>query len=399
MNEQHEIFTAEQFRAQAAELSQAVSELQRRDSQTLDPQDPFENESEFHEYNCDYGEIVPQIRMPGCRIPMKPSGWERRRIRRYSHIIGAFLLGHYFLMNILAVILLYAFETLTYLADRSAAGTLPDNYDTLLTDYVTYSSGYTAINVLAIGTCTLLATFLGLKATRIPVSTLFRTKDLTVPRVGAYICIGLFLQMACGYLAYYISVLLEGVNVTVYEADFTHVVQTRATVISFIYSVIVAPVTEELLMRGLVMKNFARVSQRFGIMMSAFLFGIWHENLSQFVLAFLVGCFFGYIDIKHNSLLPSILVHMAVNLNVELSDIFSDYGLETAEGLLDLIVLGMLVIGLILFIRMLFRERLPHTTPAQAERGIRIALASPPLLLVIVAHLGTAIILIVQESM
>ena len=66
MNEQQPIFTPEQFRTQAVELSQAVAELHRRDSRMIDPHDPFENETEFHDYQSDYAEIVPQIRIPGC---------------------------------------------------------------------------------------------------------------------------------------------------------------------------------------------------------------------------------------------------------------------------------------------------------------------------------------------
>ena len=47
----------------------------------LDPHDPFDNPSEFHSYQCDYGHIVPEIRFinsgsPGLilffRIPAFP---------------------------------------------------------------------------------------------------------------------------------------------------------------------------------------------------------------------------------------------------------------------------------------------------------------------------------------
>ena len=82
MNEQQPIFTPEQFRTQAVELSQAVAELHRRDSRMIDPHDPFENETEFHDYQSDYAEIVPQIRIPGCRIPLRANDREKSRIRR-----------------------------------------------------------------------------------------------------------------------------------------------------------------------------------------------------------------------------------------------------------------------------------------------------------------------------
>ena len=50
MNENPTPFTAEQFRQQAVELSQAVAELQRRDNKLIDPQlyQSFVSKSEGH---------------------------------------------------------------------------------------------------------------------------------------------------------------------------------------------------------------------------------------------------------------------------------------------------------------------------------------------------------------
>ena len=365
----------------------------------IDPRNPFQNETEFSAYNSDYGEIVPQIRMKGCKIPLFPNQQEKRRIHRYENIVGGFLLGHLILMNVLALILMTGFTWLQAVIDSAATGgNLPENYSTLAWDYFENSSAYIAITMLAIAGCSIFVTWLGCKSTKIPISNLFQTRDFHIWNVLSYIAIALCIQTVTGYLASGITDLLRGIGVTAYEPDLSPSQDIKTVLISFIYSVIVAPITEELLVRGFVMKNLCRVSQHFGIIASAFFFGVWHENIAQFVLAFCAGCFFGYITVKHNSLIPSMIAHMAVNFCAEMFSICEVYHWEFPEMLLDMLYMLLVLVGIILLIRMFITERFPKTTPEQAERGGRLALTSPLLIIVFLCHIGSAIYLILQES-
>ena len=124
-----------------------MNEQVNTETPAINPKNPFGNETEFTEYNSDYGEIVPQIRMEGCQIPLFPNRREKSRIRRYENIVGGFLLGHFFLMNVLFMILGEVFILLTSLAD-GAMMELPENYHSLAWEYFTDSSSYTAIMML-----------------------------------------------------------------------------------------------------------------------------------------------------------------------------------------------------------------------------------------------------------
>lgn len=397
MNKEDPIFTPEQFRAQAAELSRAVTELKRRDEQCPDPHDPFSNPTEFRDYTCDYGEIVPQIRIPGCRIPLKPNKKEKKRICRFQNIVGGVLTGHAIVSNVLFLILMEIFILGVGLVDRSA-GELPAGYEDIVMDYLYASSTITALTLLVYGLCNFFAAWLGCKATKIPISSLFQTKGFSAGKAVMYICIALFIQTATGYAAVWISDLLEGVGISLYEADFSTAPELKSTAVSIVYSVLVAPVTEELLMRGFVLKNLSRTGQRFGIIMSAFLFGIWHENISQFILAFAAGCFFGYLTVKHDSLVPAILCHMAVNGFAELYSIFDTYQMGFAYALTDIVYMLAAAAGLVLLVILFFRERMPQSTPHQTERCLRMTLRSPMMLVIIAIHIGAILMLIFQES-
>ena len=398
MNEQQPIFTPEQFRTQAVELSQAVAELHRRDSRLIDPHDPFENETEFHDYQSDYAEIVPQIRIPGCRIPLQANDREKSKIRRFYNTVGGFLLMHLIFSNVLALGIEALILALLRLSDTALVGDLPDNYNELAAAYISGSSSMIALNLLAFGVMNVLVVLLGCRATKIPIPNLFRTKKLDAFSIFSYITIALLLQCAAGWAALGLDTLFEGVGITLFTPDEDLGGGLKSVILSIIYSIIIAPVTEELLMRGFVQKNLSRVSQRFGIFMTAFLFGVWHENVAQFILAFLVGIFFGYIDAKHDSLVPSIICHMAVNTLAELGSIFDQYGWDMAYTVLEYAYAALIFFGLIVLIRMLIVERLPRTTPHQAERGLRQAIASPLLMIACGCHIALAVTWIITQS-
>lgn len=399
MNEQ-EIFTADEFRAQAAELRAAVAELQRRDAQRMiDPYDPFENETEFRHYNQNYSTIVPQIQLPGCQIPIRPNARERRHIRHYYNITGTIMLGHMFLSNILALIFMLLYYAVQTLMDASkVGGELPANYETLLEEVFAVSSANTAMNVIIFLICNALFAIVGCKWAKIPIPELFHTKGLSIGLMLMYMCIAIALQSGCGYLSSWITELLSQAGVTAYEPDFSTGQELKNVVLMSIYSCIVAPVTEELLFRGFALKTLSRVSQRFGIVVSALLFGLWHENIAQFVLAFFVGILMGYLTVKHNSIMPAIICHMTVNTASQLFDIAYTYQWYGMYMIMDYLYLGITVVGAVLLIRMLLRERLPYTVPHQAERGFRIAVTSIPLVLVILLHFANSIAWIMQSS-
>lgn len=77
---------------------------------------------------------------------------------------------------------------------------------------------------------------------------------------------------------------------------------------------ILAPVLEEMLFRGVLLRAFLNLYPRWAaVSYSAFLFGAAHLNLYQFVLAFFLGLLLGWLFERSRSLLPCIALHAAVN--------------------------------------------------------------------------------------
>lgn len=113
----------------------------------------------------------------------------------------------------------------------------------------------------------------------------------------------------------------------------------------FLYGAILAPIAEEILFRGVVLRAMRPFGKRFAILSSAFLFGLYHGNLMQSPYAFVVGLIFGYAAVEY-SLWWAIALHAFNNLVV--ADLFSRLLMllpETLSLILDYGVLFAATVG------------------------------------------------------
>jgi len=83
---------------------------------------------------------------------------------------------------------------------------------------------------------------------------------------------------------------------------------------SVLLLVVVAPITEELLFRGIILRGFlALYSVRKSVLVSALLFALVHLNPWQFAGAFVLGVIFAWWFVRTRSLWPCLLGHALFN--------------------------------------------------------------------------------------
>lgn len=83
--------------------------------------------------------------------------------------------------------------------------------------------------------------------------------------------------------------------------------------VNFFIMVICAPISEELLFRKMIIDRTAKYGEATAVLFSGLMFGLFHGNLNQFVYAFVLGLFFGFIYVKTGNVLYTIFMHMLVN--------------------------------------------------------------------------------------
>ena len=77
-------------------LNKRLNDVQQRqlEASVTDPQNPFDNPTEYHGYSDDYSKTLPWIKMPEYKIPLEPARVERKSIKR-SYNIGGWCLLEY----------------------------------------------------------------------------------------------------------------------------------------------------------------------------------------------------------------------------------------------------------------------------------------------------------------
>ncbi|MBU3176875.1 CPBP family intramembrane metalloprotease [Clostridium estertheticum] len=99
-------------------------------------------------------------------------------------------------------------------------------------------------------------------------------------------------------------------------------------IISIISVIIVAPIYEEIIFRGILLKGMSKkTNPAVAIVVSALLFAVVHMNIPQGINAFLLGLVLGFIYLNKKSIYLSIFAHFINNvLALSLTSFFSSIG-------------------------------------------------------------------------
>ena len=81
----------------------------------------------------------------------------------------------------------------------------------------------------------------------------------------------------------------------------------------FLYAGLLAPIAEEILFRGLILRNLLPYGKKIAVFISALLFGLYHGNIVQTPFAFAVGLVLGYVAVEY-SIVWAMALHMFNNL-------------------------------------------------------------------------------------
>ena len=80
---------------------------------------------------------------------------------------------------------------------------------------------------------------------------------------------------------------------------------------------IIAPISEELFFRGVIMGYAKRyMPGASAILFQGVLFGLYHGNIVQGIYACILGCLLGFVAYKADTLLASMILHFSINLSV-----------------------------------------------------------------------------------
>lgn len=103
--------------------------------------------------------------------------------------------------------------------------------------------------------------------------------------------------------------------ITAFENSTGTSASTDISILFLLYTLILSPISEEMIFRGILQKELKCLTGHFWIAntIQAVLFGVFHGNMVQGIYTFVMGLFFGLVCEKGGSLVYSILLHMLFN--------------------------------------------------------------------------------------
>ena len=129
------------------------------------------------------------------------------------------------------------------------------------------------------------------------------------------------------------------------------------TPLNLIYAIvficIIPTITEEILMRKIVLDGLKEVGEISAVFLGGFIFAIFHMSPMQTIYQFIVGCSFAYIVIKGGNYVVTMVAHFFNNLFIILNYYFfkiTSYG-EVLNVIIPIIAVACFVVGIIILNR------------------------------------------------
>lgn len=144
------------------------------------------------------------------------------------------------------------------------------------------------------------------------------------------------------------------------------------SIIMLIVQTAIAPaLMEEFAFRGICLGAFRKFGDGFAIIMSSILFALLHCNLVQIPFALVVGLTLGYITVKTNSIIPSMIIHFLNNLYAISIDIIATQSSHLSEIFRYTASVLFLIAGIISYIYISMKDKdILSITPSESALSL-----------------------------
>lgn len=178
-----------------------------------------------------------------------------------------------------------------------------------------------------------------------------KNKKFTIKNVIILFILLLGLNYLCGIVSIVMESGLNVIGFTMSESE--DILKSFNSPSMLIYIGVVAPVVEELIYRGMVLRFLDKFDKGLAIVGSGVLFGLMHGNFYQIFMAVGIGIFLGYIAEEY-SIKLTIILHMTNNIFSFLADrliekvnVYSTISGDILSGIIMVIAVFILVITVI----------------------------------------------------
>ena len=279
----------------------------------------------------------------------KMKKWRVRAMRRNISSYGWALLIYYTLLSVSVSIAMVVSSVLELIPEILASGGYFDEEMVVSVVEESVSSGWGYLVACALG----VALIWGWKGTDFFRDMWKSGEPMTAKAFFPILCVFLSGQMAFRVMATVQEMILNQFGLSVLESMEQATAQTNSFSM-FLYLGLGAPVVEEIVFRGAILRGLERYGKWFAVLISALLFGVFHGNLIQSPYAFLVGLVLGYVALRYN-IVWAMVLHMINNLI--LGDSFMRLTRWMGETAADQLFTGLILFCTVVAVVTIIRKR------------------------------------------
>ena len=269
--------------------------------------------------------VPPMYVQPVQQYPILPKNvMDRLLFRKHCSRVGLMLMADMGLMFAVEIVVIIVAVIVLALMGQISSADMNDQSEmvSVLLAPIMFAGGLSAI----VGN--MLPSSLHLRKWRYKFTDPFKGDKLSPAFTLAALLTALGLNSAWCYVYYYFLKPWFGdfMGYVPENSDSLYTPETMPLVGMICYLVwvcIIAPVTEEYIFRGAMLRTLSKYGSGFAIVASALAFGLMHGNMGQTPMAFLIGLVMGYVAAKSGNIRQTIFIHMVNNIIASIPQMIS----------------------------------------------------------------------------
>lgn len=207
---------------------------------------------------------------------------------------------------------------------------------------------------------------------RIDLKSIYHTEKSHARTVIVCMPAVMLVNLAISLIIGIVTMYLSSNGIILPEADFSYSdASASAFFFQIFYGVIMAPIVEETLYRGLTIHLLKPYGKGMAVIISSMIFGLMHGNVSQAVNGFCFALVMGTITVYSNSIIPTICIHMINNALAQIPDISDVIGSDMLYEVYLALMITCLVLGLLVIFVYHKKIRLPKDDGCVLAKGER----------------------------
>lgn len=203
----------------------------------------------------------------------------------------------------------------------------------------------------------------------IPQKTLSYISKISVKEFVQWFTIGFTYIFLFNILNSIFSKFLEEIGLYNSTTNYPSVKDPIDAVLAILSLAVVPAICEELAFRKYLLGSLRKYGNTFAIITSSLIFGLMHGNVFQSFFAFFTGLILGYIVVKTNNILISMLLHFCNNLIAALGLIFERYSTgNIGNYILIILIFVIIIFGILNYTKYKKKEIINKTQIKDAMR-------------------------------